>query len=55
VIAEGIETQAQLAFLEARQCAEGQGHLFSETCVRGSMHQLLQIGTLEIRDEASQF
>jgi diguanylate cyclase (GGDEF)-like protein/PAS domain S-box-containing protein len=52
VIAEGIETQAQLAFLEARQCAEGQGHLFSEPVSADQCTDLLQIGTLEIRDEA---
>jgi diguanylate cyclase (GGDEF)-like protein len=30
VVAEGIETSQQLAFLESRRCAEGQGFLFSQ-------------------------
>lgn len=29
VVAEGIETQQQLAFLQSRHCAEGQGYFFS--------------------------
>jgi EAL domain-containing protein (putative c-di-GMP-specific phosphodiesterase class I) len=29
VIAEGIETAAQLAFLKAQRCGEGQGFHFS--------------------------
>jgi diguanylate cyclase (GGDEF)-like protein len=29
VVAEGIETAEQLAFLQSRQCAEGQGYFFS--------------------------
>ena len=29
VVAEGIETQQQLAFLQSRHCAEGQGYYFS--------------------------
>ena len=33
VVAEGVETAAQLAFLKAQQCGEGQGYYFSRPLV----------------------
>jgi diguanylate cyclase (GGDEF)-like protein/PAS domain S-box-containing protein len=47
VIAEGIETLAQLAFLQARHCAEGQGYLFSRPLAAAQFAHLLQTGTTE--------
>jgi len=45
VIAEGIETQEQLAFLKARRCEEGQGYLFSPPVAAHQFAaQLLQHG-----------
>ena len=44
VIAEGIETEDQLAFLRARHCTEGQGYLFSRPVAATQFEQLLQIG-----------
>jgi diguanylate cyclase (GGDEF)-like protein/PAS domain S-box-containing protein len=44
VIAEGIETQEQLAFLQSRHCAEGQGYLFSPPLPAILFAQLLQTG-----------
>jgi EAL domain-containing protein (putative c-di-GMP-specific phosphodiesterase class I) len=44
VIAEGIETQAELAFLQARQCGEGQGYLFSKPVTARQLADLLQAG-----------
>jgi EAL domain-containing protein (putative c-di-GMP-specific phosphodiesterase class I) len=41
VIAEGVETQEQLAFLRARHCDEGQGFHFSHPVSAEDFAQLL--------------
>jgi diguanylate cyclase (GGDEF)-like protein/PAS domain S-box-containing protein len=47
VVAEGIETQEQRAYLQAHRCAEGQGYLFSRPLAAAQFAQLLQIGIAE--------
>ena len=47
VIAEGIETQEQLAFLQAHHCLEGQGYLFSRRLAAAQFAHLLQVGLTE--------
>ena len=42
VIAEGVETREQLAFLQARQCAEGQGYYFSPPLAAAEFASLLR-------------
>jgi diguanylate cyclase len=44
VVAEGIETQQQLAFLQSRQCAEGQGYYFSRPVPAEEFASLLKTG-----------
>jgi diguanylate cyclase (GGDEF)-like protein len=44
VIAEGVETQAQLAFLQARHCEEGQGFHFSHPVPAEEFARLLDTG-----------
>jgi diguanylate cyclase (GGDEF)-like protein/PAS domain S-box-containing protein len=47
VVAEGIETQEQRAFLQTQSCAEGQGYLFSRPLAAAQFAQLLLIGIAE--------
>jgi diguanylate cyclase (GGDEF)-like protein len=44
VVAEGIETPQQLAFLQAQQCAEGQGFFFSRPVTAEAFATLLETG-----------
>ncbi len=47
VSAEGIETRAQLAFLQAENCLEGQGFYFSPPVTAGAFAELLGATTLK--------
>lgn len=44
VIAEGVETREQLAFLQAQNCAEGQGYYFSQPMSPEQFANLLETG-----------
>ena len=44
VIAEGVETRAQVAFLQAQRCTEGQGYFFSRPIVAAEFTKLLKTG-----------
>jgi EAL domain-containing protein (putative c-di-GMP-specific phosphodiesterase class I) len=44
VIAEGMETQEELAFLAADECDEGQGYLFSKPMPPEQFAKLLETG-----------
>jgi EAL domain-containing protein (putative c-di-GMP-specific phosphodiesterase class I) len=47
VVAEGVETQQQLAFLQAHQCEEAQGYFFSRPVVADQFAILLKTGISE--------
>jgi diguanylate cyclase (GGDEF)-like protein/PAS domain S-box-containing protein len=44
VIAEGVETPEQLAFLRAEHCVEGQGYYFSQPLAAAQLAELLESG-----------
>jgi EAL domain-containing protein (putative c-di-GMP-specific phosphodiesterase class I) len=44
VVAEGVETQEQLAFLQAHQCDEAQGYYFSQPVLPQQFARLLETG-----------
>jgi EAL domain-containing protein (putative c-di-GMP-specific phosphodiesterase class I) len=44
VVAEGVETREQLAFLQDRQCPFGQGYYFSQPLTGQACTQLLRRG-----------
>jgi EAL domain-containing protein (putative c-di-GMP-specific phosphodiesterase class I) len=48
VIAEGVETPDQLAFLQAEGCDEGQGYYFSRPLVAQQLTQVLETGTTHV-------
>lgn len=55
VIAEGVETQQQLAFLQSHHCAEGQGFYFSQPLTADKFAELLADGsTTNILDRLAQ-
>lgn len=48
VVAEGIETQQQLAYLQTQRCEEGQGYLFSRPVNASEFAHLLRSGVKEV-------
>jgi diguanylate cyclase (GGDEF)-like protein/PAS domain S-box-containing protein len=47
VVAEGVETQEELAFLQAHQCDEAQGYYFSRPVLPQQFAKLLETGIAE--------
>ncbi|XLZ68321.1 EAL domain-containing protein [Massilia sp. SR12] len=52
VVAEGVETEAQLAFLRSKHCNEAQGYLFARPMPVGEFEDLLKPGNQENQGQA---
>ena len=48
VVAEGVENEAQLAFLKARRCDEVQGYLISRPVNAAYFGDLLRTGVVDL-------
>jgi len=53
VVAEGVETREQLAFLQEQSCPEGQGHYFGEAVDAEEFTRLLELSTVKSRSPES--
>jgi diguanylate cyclase len=53
IIAEGVETAAQLDFLERHGCDEGQGYLLGKPVPAEEITALFQLSRTEIADKDS--
>jgi diguanylate cyclase (GGDEF)-like protein len=53
VVAEGVETREQLAFLQEQSCPEGQGHYFGEAVDAEEFTRLLELTTVKSRSPES--
>jgi EAL domain-containing protein (putative c-di-GMP-specific phosphodiesterase class I) len=47
VIAEGVETEEQLHFLQKEGCSEGQGYFFSRPIIAEQFAEFLERGVTE--------
>jgi EAL domain-containing protein (putative c-di-GMP-specific phosphodiesterase class I) len=48
VVAEGVETEAQLTFLKAQNCDEAQGYYFSRPMVAELFEKLLEVSSFKL-------